>query len=149
MISSRRSPAFVLVDVLVATLLLGVSLAVLISLTGSAVSSQQRGEQLATAAALADEQLQLVLARGPDDYSRRFPAQGACDAPFDNYRYALDFSGGGTVGEPFKVAVTISWTSVAIPQSLTIDTLIASHNAGEDGESDPIRTPPEPIVRTP
>lgn len=146
---SRRNAAIVLVDVLVATVLLGISLAVLIGLTGRAISAQQRGEQLAAAAALADEQLQLVLARGPDDYSRRFPVQGPCDSPFENYRYSLAFSGGGTVGEPFKVSVTISWSAGALPQSITIDTLIASRNAGEDAESDPVRRPDQPVVRTP
>ena len=37
---------------------------------GRALSSQAVGERLSTAATLADEQLHLVLARGPDDYAR-------------------------------------------------------------------------------
>lgn len=145
----QRRGAFILIDVLIATILLGVSLAVIIGLAGRAISSQQRGEQIATAAQLADEQLELVLARGPDDYARRFSVEGQCEAPFENYRYKLDFSGGGTVGEPFKVTATITWTTSAIPQSITIETLIASHNAGEDGDPDPVRRPDEPVVRTP
>ena len=146
---SVTAPAFILIDVLIATILLGVSLAVIIGLAGRAITSQQRGEQIATAASLADQQLELVLARGPDDYARRFPVEAACDPPFENYRYKLEFSGGGTVGEPFKVTATISWSLAALPQSITIETLVASRNAGEDGESDPVRRPDQPVVRTP
>lgn len=145
--SLRRG--FLLVDVLVATILLGVSLTVLLTLTGRATGSQRVGDELATAAALADEQLQMVLARGPDDYAKRFGVEGACDAPFENYRYTLKFTGGGSVGEAYAVSATITWISGAAAKSITIDTLIASRNAGEDGEPDPVRTPASAVVRTP
>lgn len=141
----------VLVDVLVATILLGASLAVLIGLTGRSVSSRVEGEERATAAALADEQLQMVLARGPDDYQRRFPLEGACEAPFQAYRYRLEFGNSAGVSEPLRVRVTISWGTMlgGGARSVTIETLMASRYAGEDGESDPERAPQTPVVRTP
>ena len=88
----RHRPCFALIDCIVATVLLGIALAVMIGLASNALSSQTTGEKLATAATLADEQLQLVLARGPDDYTHRFPVQGQCDAPFNDYSYKLVFA---------------------------------------------------------
>ena len=146
---SIRRRGFVLVDVIVATIILGVSLVVMLSLAARALGSQQRGEDMATAAHLADEQLHLVLARGPDGYSKRFPTSGVCDPPFNRYRFGLDFSGGGSTGETYRVAATITWATGPIPQSLTIETLIASRDAGEGGDSDPVRTPEQPVIRTP
>lgn len=144
----RGSPrGFALVDVIVATVLLGVSLAVTISLAGRAVSSQRVGEELATAALLADEQLHMVLARGPDDYARRYSVQGTCEAPFEAYRYSLAFSGGTSTGDPYKVAASITWSSSGSPRSLTIDTLIAPRTGGDDADPDPVRTPSSPILR--
>lgn len=139
---------FALVDVIVATIILGVSLAVIISLAGRAVSAQARGAELTDAAHLADEQLQLVLARGPDNYGRRFGDAGACDAPFDRYHYRVSITGGGSIGEPYRVAATIQWTSGVLPRSITIETLMAARDAGEDVDPDPDRKPETPVVRT-
>lgn len=146
---SASRPAFALADVIVGTVILGSALAVVVGLAGRAVTSQAQGEELAAAASLADEQLQLVLARGPDDYPRRFPVQGVCDSPFDRYRYAIAFSGGASLAEPYKVTATISWTSGSTPRTLTIDTLMSSRAGNPDADPDPIRTPPETINRTP
>lgn len=139
-------------DVIVGAILVGVALAVIIGLTGRAIASQKRGQELATAANLADETLQMVLARGPDDYAKRFPLEGACDAPFADYRYKLELSG-GTTTVPYHVTVTIAWGGPpgAGGQSIKIETLMASRDGGLDevgGEVDPIRTPDQPVVRT-
>lgn len=141
---------FALADVIVATVILGAALAVLIGLAGRAVSSQALGQELSNAAHLADEQLQLVLARGPDDYVRRFPVQGTCEAPFENYKFALSFAGGTSVGDPYKVSATITWNSGGggAGRALTIDTLMAPRTGNPDGEVDPLRTPPTTIDRT-
>ena len=80
--SNLARRAFALVDVIVATIILGISLSVMMSLAGRAVSAQHRGDELATAAHLADEQLQMVLARGPDDYAKRYGEQGADELTF-------------------------------------------------------------------
>lgn len=146
-----RRTGFALADVIVATVILGAALAVLIGLAGRAVSSQALGQELSNAAHLADEQLQLVLARGPDDYVRRFPVQGTCEAPFESYKYALTFAGGTSVGDPYKVSATITWNSGGgggAGRALTIDTLMAPRTGNPGGEVDPLRTPPTTIDRT-
>jgi Tfp pilus assembly protein PilV len=139
--------AFALIDVIVAVILLGVALASIISLSAQAVSSQRRGQLLAQAAALADEQLQLVLARGPDDYASRFTVDGRCDAPFDTFRYRLTFST-ATTGEPYTVTAQILWNDGRAEQSLSIQTLMATREPAEGLESDPVRRPETPIDRS-
>lgn len=151
----HRQPAraFALVDVIVGAILVGVSLAVIIGLTGRAIASQKRGQELTTAANLADETLQMVLARGPDDYAKRFPLEGPCDAPFADYRYSLSFSE-GTTTVPYHVTVVISWGGVPAGragQSVKIETLMASRAGGLDdvgGDVDPLRTPEQSVIRT-
>ena len=111
-------------------MLLGVSLAVLIGLAGHAVNSQATGERLSTAAMLADEQLQLVLATGPDGYAQQHPTSGDCDPPFTDYKNALAFTGDGTTGVPYQITCTITWTYSGQKQSISVDTLMASRAPG-------------------
>lgn len=150
---SRKTRSFALADCIVATVILGSGLAVIIGLSGRALQSQTLGQEIATAAALADEQLHLVLARGPDDYAKRFPIEGACEPPFDDYRYTLSFSGGGGIGEPYDVKATISWTSTGVgsagtPRSISVDTRLATRSGNPDGDTEPVRQPEQPILRT-
>ncbi len=144
---ARAAPAqrraFALVDAIVAAVLLGVSLAVIIGLSGQSISAQARGRDLRLAAMLADEQLNLVLARGPDDYARRFPTSGPCDPPLDRFRYQLDFVS-GSPAEPYLVRATITWTTSSRPESLSIETLIAPRTGDAP---DPDRTPAQPATR--
>lgn len=135
--------AIVLVDVLVAAMLLGIALASMISLIGRALKSQRQGEELQTAAMLLDEQLNLVLARGPDDYASRFPVEGKCDAPFEDYRYSIALDG-GEGGDPYKVVATVTWVSGATARSESIETYIAPRLGDEP---DPERKPADPIIR--
>lgn len=162
-VSTLTNPrrAFALIDVVVAGVILAVGLGVVISLSGRAVRSAQQGEELATAAMLADEQLNLVLSRGPDDYAKRFAVEGACDDPFSQYRYRLDFAGGRSVSEPYEVSVTVSWggggavprnappssTSADDSRVLTIKALMAPHQIGADVDTDPDRRPATTIQR--
>lgn len=134
---ARRPRAFALVDVIVAAVLLGVSLAVMLGIVGRAVTAQGDAHRLATAAMLADEQLNLVLAFGPDEYLRRFPASGQCEEPFADFAYELALTG-GTDSTPFTASATIRWLTGARPQSLTIQTLIAPRPGDEP---DPDRRP--------
>ncbi len=143
----RRRGAFALVDVITASVLMGIALAVTIGISGQAISAQARGRDLQTAASLADEQLSLILARGPDDYSRRFSTQGVCDAPFQDYAYDLAFVG-GSASEPVKVKCTISWTRGSTPQSIAIETLMAPRLVAGSEEPDPPRNPNETVTRT-
>jgi len=138
-----RARAFILVDVLVASVLLAIALSVIVSLSNTALSSQAMGEQIGIAASLADEQLNLVLMRGPDKYGSSHPTEGACEAPFEMFRYRLEFSE-GDAGNPYLVAVRIEWTSPRGPQSIRVETRIAPRLGDEP---DPERKPAEAVLR--
>jgi hypothetical protein len=140
---SCRPRGIALVDVIVGTVMLGVVLVVVIGLTSNALSAQEHGERLQTVAMLLDEQLSLVVVRGPDQYASRFDAEGQCDAPFGAYRYALDLSG-GTSGDPYRVVATISWVERGSERSESAETLVAPR-LGED--PDPDRKPGSPVER--
>lgn len=133
----------VLVEALVASLLLGAALVAMTSLAADAIGSQASGRRVRESAMLLDEQLALVLARGPDDYASRYPTSGPCDAPFQAYAYRLEFEG-GSGGLPYLVRCTVSWSEGARQRSETIETMIAPRR-GE--EPDPDRAPTEPIDR--
>ena len=141
---SRRSRSGVLlVDLLVATVLLGIALGVMLSITGRAIESQRLGKRMAIAAMLVDEQLQLVVARGPDDYGKRFPLEGPCDDPYGEFKFKLEISGGSS-GDPFDVTSTIMWEDNGRPQTAVVKTRLAPR-VGED--TDPDRKPQESVVR--
>jgi Tfp pilus assembly protein PilV len=140
---ARQRRAIVMVDIIIATVLLGVALTALVSMTGRALASQRAGEQFQTAAMLLDEQLNLVLARGADNYGSRFETEGVCEDPFEAYRYKLEFSG-GEGGDPYRVTATVTWTNSGVPQSATVETMIAPR-LGDD--PDPDRRPDQPAVR--
>jgi hypothetical protein len=131
------------VDMIVATILLGVSLTALISMTGRALSAQRSGEQIETAAMLLDEQLSLVLARGPDNYGSRFEIEGVCEVPYEAFRFKLDFSG-GEGGDAYRVLATVTWADGGKPHSVSAETMIAPR-LGDD--PDPDRRPDQPAVR--
>lgn len=138
--SARRGVA--LIDAIIGAVVLGVALAAIIGLGGQAVRSQSEGEEMQVAAMLADEQLNLILARGPDDYAKRYPVKGPCDGPFSRYSYELSFAGG--TGGPYQVRATINWINGATERSINIETLIAPR-AGDD--PDPVRQPDQPVER--
>jgi uncharacterized membrane protein len=132
-----------LVDAIVATVLLAASLSVVLSLVSRAMTAQRQGERLEIAAMLLDEQLQMVVARGADNYAQRFGLEGRCDAPFEAYGYKLAIDSGKS-GEAFVVRATILWEEGSRQYSETAETLVAPR-LGE--EPDPERKPQEPIVR--
>ncbi len=138
-----RRRGVILIDAIIGTILLGISLAAIIGLAGRAISSQITGEQLQTAAMLLDEQLNLVLARGPDDYASRYEAEGVCEEPFQNFRYRLEFAG-GSGGSPYTVTATVSWTTAGRERSESVQTLMAPRLGDEP---DPDRRPAETVQR--
>lgn len=140
----RNRRALALVDIVVGVVLLGIIVVTLLNLMSRSVSAQTMGEQMQTAAMLIDEQLNLVLARGPDNYASRFPAEGVCEAPFESFRYRLDFAG-GSGGTPYTVKATVFWINGGRERSETIEALVAPR-IGED--TDPIRQPDTVIERT-
>jgi Tfp pilus assembly protein PilV len=143
MVKRRQRSGVILVDVLVATILLGVSLTVLISMTGRALNSQRQGEQLQVAAMLLDTQLNMVLARGPDDYQSRYQVEGACEDPYSNYHYRLDFSE-GEGGNAYRVTCVVSWVDGGATRSETIETMMSARLGDEP---DPDRRPEQPAIR--
>ena len=147
MVNPRRAHrrAVILVDVIVGAVLLGVALVVMIRILGTSITAQSRGEQLQTAADLLDEQFNLVLMRGPDNYGSRFGLEGPCDPPFQDYTYRLTFKS-PPPGRPYEVTAAISWTSSGVPHTEEATTLIAPH-LGDD--PDPLRTPDQPVEREP
>ncbi|MCC6426765.1 MAG: hypothetical protein IT435_08075 [Phycisphaerales bacterium] len=143
MIPTRSRHGVILVDAVVGTVLLGAALAVMLGILARSLSSQARGEELQTAAMLMDEQLNLVLARGPDSYGKQFPLEGQCDAPFTMYRYKLTIDG-GQGGEPYRVVAAVTWSNGGRERSASCETLIAPR-LGED--PDPPRRPEEVVTR--
>lgn len=135
-----------LLDAIVATIIMGVALALIIGLGGSAISAQTQGEQIQTAAMLADEQLELVLATGVDSTSAALPTSGTCDAPFEKYRYALSITPGSD-SQPSIVKVTITWDTLTGPRSIDVETRIATRPSVDQNPQD--RAPTEIIQRGP
>jgi len=138
--TSRRGVA--LVDAIVAVIILGVSLSVILGLTGQAISSQRVGEEFQNAAMLADEQLNLVLSRGPDDYAKSFPIAGECDEPFTQYRFKLQIDGQGDAA-PYKVNCTITWDSSGRERSISVNTLVAPRTLTNQIDRQPV----DPVER--
>ncbi len=140
-----RRRGVLLADVLVATVIVGSALAVLMSMTGRALRAQAQGEQLRVAAMLLDEKLNLVLARGADDYASRFgDMEGVCEEPFQKFRYKIEITGSGSGGEAFTVVATVSWLDGATMRIETVETRIAPR-LGE--EPDPDRRPEQSVER--
>lgn len=139
----RRGVA--LIDAIIAAVILGVALSAIIGLGNQALNSQRVGEELRTAAMLADEQLNLVLARGPDEYAKRYGTSGECDAPFERFGFDLQFVA-GSGGEPYKVTATISWDSSGRDRTIAVEAKI-SPRLGTD--IDPDRRPEAAVERIP
>lgn len=142
--TARRGVA--LIEAIVAAIILGVGLTALVSFASGALSASRLGQEIGTAAMLADEQLQLVLARGPDDYARRFDLKGRCDPPFQTYLYELTFTGGNG-GQPYRVRAVVRWESSRGPQSVDVETLIAPRQVEGDAQADPDRRPAAAVTR--
>lgn len=144
---SRRSPTsrrgVILIDAIVGSVLLAIALSVVLGLAARALRSQAQGDRLTEVATLLDEQLNLILMRGPDNYRRRFETRGTCDEPFEAYRFELEFSG-GTGGDPYEVTATVLWDTPTGERSASIQTSMAPRLGDEP---DPIRTPIEPVSR--
>lgn len=140
----RSARGVMLADILVAVVLLGSALALMIGMTGRAMRAQRAGEELEVAAMLLDEQLQLVLARGPDNYGGRFPVEGACDAPYESFRFRLDIT--ASSGSAYVVVATVTWVSGGRLRTESVETRIAPRR-GDD--PDPDRKPQDPVDRLP
>lgn len=138
-----RCRAFSLIEAVVAAAVLGIALTAVIGLTGDAISSQSRAEKLETAARLADEQLNMVLALGAEGYLSEFEPAGRCEAPFEEFAYDTTVAAGAG-GEPYRVRATITWNEGGRARQVSLETLVAPR-LGE--EADPDRKPEETLSR--
>jgi len=143
MVRRSASRAIVLIEAIVGSVLIGVALAVIVGLGARAISQQAEGEQLRIAAMMLDEQLNLVLARGPDQYESRFGLAGVCDPPFATFRYELSIEG-GVGGRPYDVTATVTWMAGGAQRSESVSTLIAPR---QGDEPDPDRRATEEVSR--
>ena len=133
-----------LVDAIVAAVILGFAATALIGLAGRAINAQREGEDLATAAMLLDEKLNLVLMNGVEGLGTSGAVDGVCEAPFQRFRYRVEVSGDGTGGEPFTVRATVYWDVGGRVKSAAVETRVAPRQ-GDD--PDPDRRPAETVVR--
>ncbi|MDP7008998.1 MAG: type II secretion system protein [Phycisphaerales bacterium] len=133
--------AFALMDVIIGAAILGVGLAVVISMSSRSLSRQVEAEKQIVASWLADELLSMILVEGPDIYEKVHPQQGACDPPFEHFYYEIELEDDGEL-LPVHARATISWDAVGGKHSSVIETIIARRF----GEPVP-RIPAEPVDR--
>lgn len=141
----RRLPArraFALIDVIIGGAMLGIGLAVIISLNSRALANQIEGERQLTASWLADELLNMVLVDGPVDFPKINDVTGRFETPFDNFRYDVDIEDKG-ISEPFLVTAMVKWDGAGGERKVQVQTLIAERG-GDPGEQ---RAPAELIDR--
>jgi Tfp pilus assembly protein PilV len=139
----RRPRGFLLAEVLIAGVILGIGLAIVVGLSGRAIGMQTDGRHLRNAAQLADDRLNLVLATGTENFASAFRDRGPFEAPFEQYSYAIEIRAGGP-GEPDEVTCTVFWNAGGRERSLTIEALIAPR-LGDD--PDPDRAPDSTVNR--
>ena len=135
----RRGMA--LMDVIIGAVILGIGLAVLMSLSSRSLAAQSEGEHQIVAAYLADELLNMVVVEGPVDYPRRYDTAGWFGEPFQDYFYDLAIQDEG-LGVPYRVTATVGWNHGRRTQSVQVQTQIAAHEAPPEP-----REPLEPVDR--
>lgn len=122
--SRRGRRGVALLEVVIAGVLLGVGLAVILSLVSRSLASQSEGERQLTASWLVDELLSMVLVEGPFQYPRLYDTSGRFAAPFENFTYDLIIEDQG-VYEPFRVTATVRWPQGRGMREVSAQTLMA------------------------
>ncbi|MBL8745347.1 MAG: type II secretion system protein [Phycisphaerae bacterium] len=139
--SGRRG--FALIEMIVASIILGIAVSTVLGLISRSVSAQTDGERIDTAARLADERLNLVLAVGAEGYPSVFPLAGECETPFNDYRYEVTIESAAG-GQAYRVRAIVSWSQASRLRSVSLETFIAPR-VGD--EPDPDRKPQETLSR--
>jgi hypothetical protein len=129
-------------DAIVGGVILGIGLAVTVSLASRALGMQAEGRQQVVASWLVDELLAMVLVEGPVAFPNLHPRSGRFDPPFDQFEYDVAIEDIG-LGKPFRVTAVVSWPRAGDFRSVSAQTYIA------EPLGDPIqeRAPLEPIDR--
>ncbi len=133
----------VLMDVILAGVMLGVGLAVMLSLASRTLVLQAEGQKQLVAAWLVDELLSMVLVEGPVVYPQLYPAHGRFDPPFEDYEFEVDIEDIG-LREPLLVTATVRWVHGRGMRQVNAQTYIAERRQEDPCE---LRAPLEPIDR--
>lgn len=141
-INTRSRKGFALMDVLIGGVMLGIGLAVILSIASRSISAQASGEKQMTAAWLLDELLSMVLVEGPVEFSHVQATSGNFDPPFDLYEFDVNLKDLGA-GQPFLVTATVRWPQGHSTRQVQAQTFIALRN----DELYEDRMPLEPIDR--
>lgn len=135
---------FLLVDVIVGTVLIGVALGGILVVSTRALAMQRDAADLRQAGMVADEVMSTIYAYGTEEYTQVLRARGRASEPFERFEYRVDIDN-GRAGEADEVNVLVTWQSATgQPRSFELDALIAPR-LGDD--PDPNRQPPEAIDR--
>ncbi len=121
-----------LVEVIIGGVLLGIGLAVIISLATRSLRTQTDGEKHLTASWLADELLNMVLIEGPGNYPKLFDTHGRCDPPFDEFEYDINVEDQG-IGLPFRVTASVGWEATIGVRQVQVQTLISDRGREPNG----------------
>lgn len=139
-----RNRGFLLVDVIVGTVLLGIALGGILAVSTRALSMQRDAADLRQAGMVADEVMSTIHAYGTDEYTQVMRSRGRASEPFERFEYEVDIDAGRS-GEADEVNIRVWWQSATGQQrSLNLDALIAPRLGDEP---DPNRQLPEPIDR--
>ena len=139
-IASRRGIA--LIDVIIGTVMLGIGLAVVISLATRSLRAQTDGEKRLMASWLADEMLSMVVVEGPVNYPKLYDNSGQFEYPFEEFDYDLFIEDQG-VAAPFRVTAIIRWDGARGREEIHVQTLISERG----GDPEQPRIPLEPVDR--
>jgi hypothetical protein len=131
----------VLMDAILAGVVLGIGLAVMLSLASRTVAMQGEGQRQIVAAWLVDELLSMVLVEGPVVYPQLYATHGRFDPPFEDYVFEVDIEDIG-LREPLRVTATVRWAYGGGP-------LCQAQTYIAERQDDPleVREPLEPIDR--
>jgi hypothetical protein len=139
---SPRRRGIALMDVIVGGVMLGIGLAVVLSVTTRSLARQTEGEKRLTAGWLADELLTLVLVERPDRFPMLYDTASTFEPPFEEFAYLVEIEDLGR-GLPYRVAAVVSWSDRQ-RDLVRVETLLA-RRLGEQEEE--IREPLEPVDR--
>ncbi len=131
-----------LMDAILGGVMLGVGLAVVVSLASRSIAIQAQGQKQLTAAWLVDELLAMVLVEGPVDYPKLYASNGRFEFPFEDYQYEVQIEDIG-LRQPFKVTASVRWPHGRDFRQAQAQTYIAQRL----GDPDQPRIPVEPIDR--
>ncbi len=139
---TRRHRGVALMDAIIGGVMLGVGLAVVVSLASRSIAIQAQSQHLLTAAWLVDELLAMVLVEGPQDYPKLYATSGRFEFPFEDYEYEVHIEDIG-LRQPYKVTASVRWPHGDDFRQAQAQTYIAQRL----GDPDQTRIPVEPIDR--